>query len=231
MQNKARKTTPEEIKKLFGFTERHFVEYYDVQTELVDHLANAIEIKWENELEIDFDNALQQEFKKFGVFGFMEIVERRQKAMTQTYFRLIWQEICELLKNPTISLSVFAVIFIFKKVLAFENRYYIYAGFSLVFGLILLGFAIKWKRDLKRKAKTGEKIFLLEKILLNMGGSLQLFLIPVYLYNVFSDGLVADPFWQWILAILIGILFLLGYVVFIQLPNKKDKILKNAIPN
>ena len=31
------------IESLYQFTRDHFVEYYDLQTELVDHLANSIE--------------------------------------------------------------------------------------------------------------------------------------------------------------------------------------------
>jgi hypothetical protein len=33
----------EQLQELFSFCEKHFVQYYDVQVELVDHLANAIE--------------------------------------------------------------------------------------------------------------------------------------------------------------------------------------------
>ena len=32
-----------EIESLFTFCKKHFVYYYDVQVDLVDHLANAVE--------------------------------------------------------------------------------------------------------------------------------------------------------------------------------------------
>ncbi len=38
-----RKITEQEINQIFDFTKKHYVEFYDVQVELVDHLANAIE--------------------------------------------------------------------------------------------------------------------------------------------------------------------------------------------
>ena len=31
------------ILELYAFTRKHFVEHFDLQTELVDHLANGIE--------------------------------------------------------------------------------------------------------------------------------------------------------------------------------------------
>ena len=71
-----RKVTAEEIKRLYEFTRKHYVEYYDVQTELVDHLASGMESSWEEEPELGFEENLQREFKNFGVFGFMEVVEK-----------------------------------------------------------------------------------------------------------------------------------------------------------
>jgi hypothetical protein len=38
--------TTSQIDKLFTFT-RSILEYYDLQSELVDHLANSIEAQWE----------------------------------------------------------------------------------------------------------------------------------------------------------------------------------------
>ena len=35
-----KKLTSEQIDQLYLFTRQHFVEYYDLQTELVDHLAH-----------------------------------------------------------------------------------------------------------------------------------------------------------------------------------------------
>lgn len=37
------KLSAQQIDQLYAFTRQHFVEWYDLQSELVDHLANAIE--------------------------------------------------------------------------------------------------------------------------------------------------------------------------------------------
>ena len=79
------KLSAEQIERLYQFTRQHFVEYYDLQTELVDHLAIAIEAEWQENSKISFEDALQKEFKKFGVFGFMEVVEQRQAALNKKY--------------------------------------------------------------------------------------------------------------------------------------------------
>jgi hypothetical protein len=41
------KLTIEQIDRLSLFTRQHYVEWYDLQSELVDHLANAIETQWQ----------------------------------------------------------------------------------------------------------------------------------------------------------------------------------------
>ena len=88
--DKIKKITQEQNDQLFAFTIKHFVEYYDLQNELTDHLANAIEERWKTEPNLSFDDALKQEFKKFGIFGFMGVVESRQAALNKKYKKLMW---------------------------------------------------------------------------------------------------------------------------------------------
>ena len=68
------KISKEQIDRLYEFTRQHYVEYYDLQTELVDHLANSIESQWQENPKLTFEDALKIEFKKFGVFGFSDVV-------------------------------------------------------------------------------------------------------------------------------------------------------------
>ena len=90
----------EQIEELYQFTRKHYVVHYDLQTELVDHLAMGIEQQWQEDPDRTFDTALQREFKKFGVFGFTEIVEKRQVAMSKRYRRFIWDHVKEFFSIP-----------------------------------------------------------------------------------------------------------------------------------
>src|SRR5689334_13191886 len=73
--------TDEQINYLFTFCERHFVLYYDLQVELVDHLANAITEKMNSNPGIDFNTALDEVYKGFGYAGFASIVNSRTKQL------------------------------------------------------------------------------------------------------------------------------------------------------
>ena len=98
----AKKIDHEQMQKLFTFTRQHFVEYYDLQAELADHLANAIEARWAEQPGLSFDEALHLEFKKFGIFGFSDIVEQRQNALFKKYYRLVWHEFRSTVSLPAI---------------------------------------------------------------------------------------------------------------------------------
>src|SRR5210317_840822 len=101
-----KKITESQIQDLYKFTRQHYVEYYDIQTELVDHLANGIEAQWNNNPNLTFEFALKREFKKFGVFGFMEVLEQKTKAMSKTYFKLLLKFAKEWFKLPKIAITL-----------------------------------------------------------------------------------------------------------------------------
>lgn len=48
------KINTSQIDQLFIFTRQHYVEYYDLQSELADHLANAIEEQWKEKSQTFF---------------------------------------------------------------------------------------------------------------------------------------------------------------------------------
>ena len=48
----------EQIQQLFSFTEKKFVRWYDLQAELVDHLANKIEAEMAADVSLTFERAL-----------------------------------------------------------------------------------------------------------------------------------------------------------------------------
>ena len=100
------KLTEIQIESLYKFTRQHYVEYYDVQVELVDHLANDIEKIWEENPKISFEEARDKSFKKFGVFGFMNVVESKEAQMTKKYFKLVLKFAKEWLSLPKIVLTI-----------------------------------------------------------------------------------------------------------------------------
>ena len=109
-----KKLTNQEIEQLFAFTKKHLVEHYDVQVELVDHLANAIEAQWNENPNISFEDALQKEYKNFGVFGFSGLVKQKQASLQQHYWNIIKKEFISFFSVPKIILTIIMFYVLFK---------------------------------------------------------------------------------------------------------------------
>jgi len=101
-----RKLTDEQITDLFAFCEEQGVYHYDVQVELVDHLACAIEHKWEVNPGFSYDYALWSVYNDFEHSGFGRICREREKELRRKYNRLQWSYIAEFYRFPKIILTI-----------------------------------------------------------------------------------------------------------------------------
>lgn len=77
-----------QIQFLFTFCENRKVQYYDVQTELVDHLSNAIEDEMKENPKITFEEGLEKVYRSFGNKGFKPLVIEKQKMVKKKNWRL-----------------------------------------------------------------------------------------------------------------------------------------------
>ena len=137
-----KKVSAEEIEKLFEFTKEHYVEYYDLQIELVDHLACAIEEKWEKDNTISFEKALKDVFAEFGIFGFSYLVNGRKRKLEYKYLNLIKKCYWEHLQKKEYSRYLICCYVFYPLSLIysfFVSTYYIYLikkSYSTKFNLV-----------------------------------------------------------------------------------------------
>jgi hypothetical protein len=220
------KVTNIQIESLYTFTRNHFVEWYDVQTELVDHLANGIEEQWEEKPNLSFDNALKNEFKKFGVFGFSEIVEQKTKALETYYRKEVWHCLKDYFKLPKIILTSFSVWALFKIFQLFENKGYVAASLILFVLCFYFFYALKESKRIKAiQKKTGKK-WLFESVIVQLGGFIHLLNIGIYMPIINFDR-QWDPLAQWSFSFCFIIYNLLLYVsIKVVSPKLKEKLSK-----
>ncbi len=182
-----RKLSQEQIDNLFELCEFHNVRYYDVQIELVDHLASAIEALWEIHSEMPFEEAVFKVCGQFGVepyfqasyqsilpspfgikavekSGFEAIKEAKEKELRRKYNRLQLNYIGEFFHLPKIILTLaitFALFFIFK----FSNNdimvSYCIQGFYILFLAIYLIFV--YPKKFRLSIVTGKSFLLYEQ--------------------------------------------------------------------
>lgn len=164
------KLTALQIQRLYQFVQQHYVEWYDVQTELVDHLANGIERQWEINTNVIFEDALQIEFKKFGVFGFQDLLEQKVKALTLCYRKEIWFHFKSFFKLPKIILILFAMWLLYTVLHALDEKMYVLPSACAVFYLVSMWHIVTLKKAIKQRKKETGKQWLFESVMIQMGG-------------------------------------------------------------
>lgn len=223
------KLTDIEIDRLYKFTREHFVYHYDVQTELVDHLANDIEQTWVAQPHLKFEKARDISFKKFGVFGFMDVVEKKQKAMNKHYWKILLRFVKEWFTLPKIIITVliFMVFFtILQSTLAEEVL------IASIFILVIVDLFFLFKN--RRKKKTpNEKTFLLESMI---GETRNGFSVLVFV-NIFNMINLSDVnfntmsiYMLLLVAVFATLMCIVFYITAFVMPSKAEELLIEKYP-
>lgn len=227
------KLTAEQIDQLYLFTRQHFVEWYDLQSELVDHLANAIETQWQENPKLSFDQALNVEFKKFGVFGFMGVVEEKQKFLNKKYSRLVLSNIATFFTLPKILLTILATgtLFLFFKWSRFNIE------FILISYVLLIGFAfyavIKNRILRKKQIKENQKRWLFEEIINQYGSFVGAIIFPLnFFLQIFNHGsrFLSNDYAIGFTSFFLVLMTFLVYVMFVLIPSKSKLYLMQTYP-
>ena len=225
------KLTPQQIDRLYQFTRQHYVEWYDLQTELVDHLANAIEQQCEENPKISFEEALHMEFKKFGIFGFMEVVEQRQVSLNKRYNKIVWQHFKAFFTIPKIITTFSAVGIFFYMLLSLSKQAGILINSFLIVAILFFWFATIFKRiKYKKIAKVSGKKWIFKEVIFGYSQFAGLSYIPIQiLLHVDFDsqiGTIKALFF----SILIVSMYLIDYIVLFEIPSKAEDYLKETYP-
>jgi len=141
----------EQIQELYAYCNRKGIHYYDIQVEMVDHMANAIEAKMLANPATEFKQALEEVHISFGSFGLREIVREKTNAMGKHYRKMRMRLFLSYFTPPKLMLTLLLVIGMvsFEKLLPVEFLPYI-----LLAGLIatFIVFArLAWLRRCLRK--------------------------------------------------------------------------------
>jgi hypothetical protein len=170
-----RKLTEKQIESLFDFCRKHYVPYYDLQIELVDHLASSIENNIALQPALTFNEALDNTYSEFGVMGFSKIRMTKEKGLLKKYKRMIWQYVTNYFRLPKIIITLAFTFFMF---VLFHNTEkdsilsIIYIATVILFEIIYHLYI--FPKYYKIKSIPGKK-FLIDNAMKNIQGSLAVF--------------------------------------------------------
>ena len=224
------KLTESQIQDLYAFTRQHFVEHYDLQTELVDHLANDIETQWQKQPKFSFEDAKNKAFKKFGIFGFMDAIEQKSKAMNKRYMRYMWTELKKWFELPQI-ISTIGLFMLFYVAFSSDFVAISSAVFYVFIGVWVMYKTIQLNRQFKRRKERSNKKWMLEEMIYKQAGATSLvFLSQIYNVFIISDKFLTNSYAIVGLSLAFTVLVLVNYISFEIIPNKAEKLLNETYP-
>ncbi len=230
-----KKTVSEkQIECLFQFTREHYVEHYDLQVELVDHLANAIEERWEQTPELPFEECMNAEFKKFGVFGFMDVVEKRQKALRKKYRALIWQQVADFFQLPKILLtgSLTFLLYLVVQLGVFYRLFFVVMFFLLMFFIAV--YVQKMRNSYKKRIEQTGRKWVLEEYIFSIVAipipSMFAIYIQILLQAHIHKWVIENPYLIFLICLGVVVSSILVYVAVFFIPKKSEKYLVETYP-
>ena len=198
----------------------HFI---DVQHEIVDHLATAIE---EEDSSLSFEEALRSVYSKFPVTGFTSLAEAKTSAIYRYWKRRFFSFMLSYLKLPKVIIAVLLVL-ILHSILQNGNVFYKW-HLHLCFCILFFGSIIyrikkgfKFKKEIKAKLLVTQAYFALSGV-----SWLYIFYIPL---NLLLDNkqmftpLTLDPAQCWILSTFLTLILLWVHAITFEFPKLLEK--------
>lgn len=148
-----RKLKPDQIQTLFEFIEQKGVKFYDLQIELVDHFASAIEAKWEQAPDRDFTVLMTEVYRSFNDYEFKRLIRTKMKALNRRSWRMAWSFCRSFLTWPKIALTLLAVVTLHQFIGYFQNGVDIFRWFALVLFAVIISFGVYLYRNRPKRKK------------------------------------------------------------------------------
>jgi hypothetical protein len=188
----------QQIEELFRFCKKKYVHYYDLQVELVDHLATRIEEEMAADDRLGFADALQKVYAGFGLFGFAHVVQEKQAALQKQSNRAWWRAVKAFFTWPKLvfTAALFMVLYTAGSFLSPDLRWLI------VCAVLLVGF-VREVVLMRRMRKSEKKAMLLTQY--TPAGNFVSFIVYVQIINVVVDGSLG--LWPFVLILLVAFIF------------------------
>lgn len=130
----------EKINAIRSYLSKNEVKYYDVQAELIDHFATAVERMERENPGIPFKEALLKAHRNFGGReGFRKYVLNAEAQVQKKIGQMIIRTLLQFLKWPYLAATAFILmVWHFALSLADLNSMYCLIGFTLAYAAVLL---------------------------------------------------------------------------------------------
>lgn len=130
--------TKQQIEKLRIHLEESGFRYLDVQMEILDHVATAVEVKMTENVDLTFQDAVNQTQSSFGPKGFKQIETSIIKGMTRKYRKLFLNQVLSFFGFKYIALVLFSCFLSYKiqQIIGNQDKFLTFVIISMMMVLV-----------------------------------------------------------------------------------------------
>lgn len=215
--------TQQQIDKLFAFCEECNVKYYDVQIELVDHLASSIEGQWIQSPNRSFDDAMGISLKDFK-HGLKHICKEKERALNKKYQIIHLNYIRKSFTWPKAIRTLALIIILFSAFRLTQNNVAVIVPLMVVFlSAIVFYYIYYFPKYIRIKTDDHKKFLLIKRLRLHHFSILSVAFLPIHLFNL-TGFQIPNNIWIELLIAFLIITFLIGsYSLLFYLPKKMNE--------
>ncbi len=221
----------EQIDRLFDFCEKHHVHHYDVQLELVDHLANAIEEKMNTDDHLSFETALTSVHAGFGVLGFARVVYSRFGALRRHYAKLEKKMFFSYFTWPKAAMTVCIFLLLMLPLRFFSGDQLSMFTQTILISIFILELYILWRS--RKRIKKQKKQLLLTQVAFYeswLGGFFLIQYFSLGRYDVFNSSSHLKVVIIYAVMMLISILFFVSILAYREVTNQTYLLAQKQYP-
>ena len=143
--------TTAQIKELHKLVERNAIKYYDVEVEIVDHYASAIEEIWAEDPSISFYHAQMQVYKEF--WDFKDLEKDKQQLLFANANKDCWKILKGMFGWPSILKLIVLSLLIYNTLYYTEHSLdWAYWNIALIYSLMFFpGYQYQLVRRFEKK--------------------------------------------------------------------------------
>jgi hypothetical protein len=226
-----RKLTPKQIDELFSFCRKCNVKEYEIQAELVDHLASSIEIQLKQNASLSFSETLYNAYNDFGTNGFNDIVKTKRRMFRHQYNLLFLRYLATFFKLPRIILTTALTLLLYSVFSYFDENQSILKSIGAI--AIFLNFVYMAIIHPPYQLK-GEKSFFINYYFNRLRIGTGLILSGLFLASMHSTEYFPVQKTEWrdlLISFLIVFIFIITYALMIYMPKLLNQHFKKQFPD